>query len=313
MIYTLEYRSEFMKSETREEEFAYHEKERAPYFEGWYIKTVNEELSFAVILGISLTKEGRTAFIQTNSTLCPSTYTSYEEEDIEIRRDPFRIQIGRTVLEKHQLILNLDNGLRCHLYFDKLTELKGNNYMPTIMGPFSYWKHMECIHSITSLHHFVRGKLMFGDHIYELPNAIGYMEKDRGRSFPPSYLWYQSNHCGIQDTCFFMSIARIPVGIASFQGCICILWIDGKQYRFASYLGCRIVKRKEVYILKQYPYKLLVRFSAKDACLLKAPKLGDMNKEVMESLHGEAIVHLYKREKKLYQLHFEKGGYEQLE
>ena len=60
-----------------DDEFAYHTQESAPYFEGWYIKVVTDELSFAVIIGISMTKKGKTAFIQTNSTLCPSTYTSY--------------------------------------------------------------------------------------------------------------------------------------------------------------------------------------------------------------------------------------------
>ena len=296
-----------------DDEFAYHTQESAPYFEGWYIKVVTDELSFAVIIGISMTKKGKTAFIQTNSTLCPSTYTSYEEEDIQIQHDPFKLQIGRTILEQYQLNMNLENGLHCHLYFDKLTKLKGNDYMPTIMGPFSYLKHMECVHAIISLHHFVRGKIMFGSHVYELPNAIGYMEKDRGKSFPSSYLWYQSNHCGLSDTCFFLSIARIPLMVGSFQGNICVLMIEGKQYRFASYLGCRVSKRKDVYILKQYPYKLLVKITCVHAEKLKAPKMGDMRNEVLESLDGEAIVHLYRGNQKLYQLHFIKGGYELFE
>lgn len=299
-----------MKSETREEEFAYHAHQKAPYFEGWYIKTVGKEDSLALIIGISKTEKGSVAFIQTNSTFQPSTYETFQEAEVKVKQDPFLIQLGRNAFCKERLILHLACGLHCDLKFHDVQDIKRSAYMPTIMGPFAYYRRMECIHAIISLRHLVEGEVWCKDHKINFDQAIGYMEKDRGSSFPSSYVWYQSNHAKKIPADFFLSIAKIPIGPLSFTGCIAILKIKDQQYRFASYLGCHVSQHQQTYLLKQYPYKLLIRITSAHGQALKAPQMGKMDTVIYESLDAQAIVHLYHHKKRICSLHFDKGGYE---
>ncbi|MGN0978195.1 MAG: hypothetical protein ACI4PH_09090 [Faecousia sp.] len=57
-------------------------------------------------------------------------------------------------------------------------------------------------------------------------DAIGYMEGDRGYSFPRKYAWTQ---CSFPDGALMLSIADIPVGGFHFTGVIGIVLLQGKN------------------------------------------------------------------------------------
>lgn len=296
---------------TVQQEFAFHQQEE-PYFEGWYIKTVTANLTLAVIFGISKTKESTYGFIQTNDTLTGSYYETFELEELHLENQTEgTINFGKNQLTQQMLSLDLKNGCQCQLSFTNHVPLQSTWFQPTIMGPFSYMKQMECIHAIVSLHHQSTGTIQIQGVSYD-GEGIGYMEKDRGVSFPSQYRWFQSNHCEETQASMFLSIARIPFMKMKFTGCICILMIQGKQQRFATYLGCRTYPTSDVnkLILKQYPYKIIVEVQPEKAHSLYAPKLGELKFRIQESLTSKAIVSLYRYQKPIGVYHFTNGGYE---
>lgn len=306
-----------MKQE--QDEFDYHGTiKTAPYFEGWYFKVSTADFAFAIIIGIAKNKLEEHAFIQTIDTITRKTrYYRFAIEDVEIQTQPFFIRLKNNYFSKHHIIIDVED-LQADITMYACTDLQHTAYSPTIMGPFSYWKHMQCVHSIISLHHYVKGTIHVENEIKPI-NGIGYMEKDRGISFPREYVWAQSNSSNLKDCCFFFSIAHIPLGFTSFMGCICVLMIKQKQYRFASYYGVRIKDLtiqqyedyKEVKLkLQQYPYVLHITIRQYQAYPLLAPKDGVMEPKVFESLDSDIHLVMYKRGTKVHDMHFNQAGSE---
>lgn len=298
--------------ESLEQEFAIHlAEDKIPYFEGWYSKIVTKELSLAVIFGVSITETKKYAFIQTNDTLTGSYYEEFPWNQLSLQEHPFSVSMGDNMLSMQSMSLHLSNGMQCSVDFSAMTPIHRSSYQPTIMGPFAYLKNMECIHAVISLQHDVTGTLRLKDHSYII-DGLGYMEKDRGTSFPLNYTWFQSNHANKKMTAFFFSLAHIPMQKLHFQGCICILMVEGVQYRFATYLGAHIryVKDKEIYVITQLPYKVYIKMVPNQTYGLLAPKNGNMDTMIYESLNSEAIVHVLKHGKRIHTLAFKKGGYE---
>ena len=58
-----------------------------------------------------------------------------------------------------------------------------------IMGPFRYMPFMECRHSVFSMHHRVNGHLIINGTARYFQDGDGYIEGDRGQSFPKHYVW----------------------------------------------------------------------------------------------------------------------------
>lgn len=299
-----------MKS-TLEQEFALHMPAiNKPWFEGWYVRVYTKEISFAIIFGLQTSKKKKSAFIQFLDTHTgKSRYVEYPWRDVHIHQHPFQLRIRDNRLSMTSLSLRLPQ-LQADLFHSALTPLKSSAYAPTIMGPFSYVP-MECVHSIISLHHRVSGTLKLSDAVFHV-HGTGYMEKDRGTSFPSAYAWFQSNISEADQSCFFFSLAHIPFLKGSFQGCICVLMIRQHQLRFATYLGCRAIEDKQNHqiILKQYPLELQIRFSGDKGTTLASPKQGDMQGRIQETLRGEACVTLLCRGRSIRSWHFTQGGLE---
>lgn len=300
-------------------ELYYHGDEiKAPYFEGWYYKVTTDTFALALIVGISKNKLEEHVFIQTIDTITKkTTYHRFAMSEVQIEEDPFLIRIQENIFRKSRLQIQLPN-LQLDLSMSDFTELKKSMYAPTIMGPFSYYKAMQCVHSILSLQHTVKGMLTCLNQ--QLPiSGVGYMEKDRGVSFPKEYIWAQSNACDIEDCCFFLSIAHIPFLKTSFTGCICVLMIHRKQYHFATYYGVRIQQMKTDQVhdykkvsltLVQYPYRLNITIKQVHAYPLIAPADGIMEPKVFESLDSEIEVQLFHHQVEITSLQFIQAGCE---
>ena len=145
--------------------------------------------------------------------------------------------------------------------------------------------------------------------------GIVYQEKDWGRSFPKKYIWIQSNCCKEKQGVLFLSIALIPISSLSFTGIIMFLKIDGKEYRFASYYGAILTHKKRTsstyeFTIRQGIYRLEFEIEMGELYHLEAPKLGEMNREVKETLLGETKIKIYKCNKCIETLSFYRCGIE---
>lgn len=163
------------------------------------------------------------------------------------------IRIGRNVFCSRQIRIHLHTSLlqiEGHVRFGPLTPLRYD-----IMGPFRFVPGMECRHSVYSMTHTVRGRLTVNGTEYRFDDGLGYIEGDRGRSFPRRYLWTQ---CHFGSDALMLSAADIPVGPLQFTGIIGVVFLRGREYRLATYLGARITRlgdgAVEVQAGEIYPY-----------------------------------------------------------
>lgn len=250
------------------------------FFEGWYFKQQAKEQTLALIVAHHAAQgKPETASLQVLTA----------ESSLVLPLPPLRVgAAGCVVCEAGVfgpagLRLSVDcpaGSIRGTLFFSDLV-------MPRydIMGPFALVPGMECRHSLRSLRHRVDGTLVFNGKPYLFADAAGYAEGDRGTSFPSRYLWTQSLlGPGLQNS-VMLSVALVPFLGTQMLGTIAAVWVDGKEYRLATYLGARVVRAESGYAkIVQGSDSLEVRLLAGERRSLQAPVCGGMQRTVREGL-----------------------------
>lgn len=276
-------------------------KKKKDYFEGWYYKLLNLDgsVTLSLIPGVSKSVEDPHAFIQViNNHNHQTYYIRYPLSSFKFQSAPFMITIDQNSFTRNQIILSIKDvvDLEGVINLGEWTMIDESLYAPNIMGPFAYLPWMECYHGVMSLRHDLNGVLMLNDEVLSFDDGIGYLEKDYGSSFPSRYIWIHSNMPKIQNSLFF-SYAKIPFGLFQFNGLICILEIAGKQHRFATYNNSKVTHVKiedTVFIeIKKGSDVLRLTLSNHLSHPLVAPKKGDMNQIIYESLDGTVHASLY--------------------
>ena len=270
-----------------------------PFFEGWFFK-VEDTLGrhvLSLIPGISRhDREGPARpFVQGIIEDHPF-FIPFEPDMFSYRERPFGITIGpnRFSLTDMHLALS-DPAITGTLRFSGCTPLQTSLFSPGIMGPLSYLPFMECRHGLLCLHADVTGSFSLGGKDVSFSQGRAYMEKDWGHSFPPSYLWVQSNRFSQTGASFVCAVATIPYMGRHFTGIFAVLHTPDKQYRIATYSGGRLVDlqqtRRGVYLhMSSHRYRLSVTAEAAPGVMLKAPAKGDMSRTITESL--KAVIHV---------------------
>jgi tocopherol cyclase len=282
--------------------------QKSRYFEGWYFKNVSADGDhiWSVIPGISIVeKSNRHSFIQLiNGKTAETWYIEYPLEDFSYSKLDFEFSIGDNKFGYSGMNLDIDDPeitATGNISFSNLNKLKSTLLNPGIMGWYSFVPFMECYHGLVSADHDLNGSLAINNNTIDFSGGKGYSEKDWGRSMPSSWIWMQSNHFEIEGTSVMLSIARIPWMLSSFTGFLCVLLLDGKIYRFATYTGAKI-KRLRVsdesvtaeIADKQYTLTINARHSGRG--ILVAPLNGAMDRRIAESV--DAIIELRVTDKK---------------
>ena len=131
--------------------------------------------------------------------------------------------------------------------------------------------------------HDVYGEIILNGEKLSFNKGTGYIESDSGHSFPETYSWIHCND--FKENCSVMvSVAKIPFMGLRFWGCVCIVWLNGKEYRLATYKGAKMLRCDYGKIeLKQGKYHLTVMVNQQNARRLAAPKSGLMSRAIKES------------------------------
>lgn len=173
-----------------------------------------------------------------------------------------------------------------------LTYGEGLPLKSPIMGPFAPFS-MECNHWVESMSHSLSGGLWVEGDYWDFTGGRGYIEGDKGRSFPQKYMWLQCNDFG-NGAALMVAIARVPVWRWSFLGCICALCHQGREYRFATYRGVRIKQLSQQCIqLTQGALRLQLLLKPGQHHPLQAPVLGQMVGCIHESNNTAVHVRLW--------------------
>lgn len=267
---------------------------RGPYFEGWYLKYQTADgVAIALIPALHTDASGaRSASLQV-ITRGGAWQLNYPADAFHASRDAFSIRLGGNAFTKHGAVLDIH---QCGLDLSGAIE-HGPFTPPTsdIMGPFRFLPGMECVHGVLSMGHPLRGQLTLNGAPLRFGGGTGYIETDRGRSFPEAYLWTQCTWTDRGPVSLMLSIAAIPFLVSRITGCICAIHRNGREYRLATYRGARIEHWSgEGAALRQGPYRLQVDVLEAHGHPLRAPVLGSMTRTIHESLDACVRYRLWK-------------------
>lgn len=264
-------------------------------FKGWYFKHQKGADTVALIPGSA--KSG--AFIQ---VLSQAGSRQFDMPDLSVAHGVIRA--GNCLFSKQGCKLDLP-GIRGEITYGPLTPLHSD-----IMGPFQYLP-MQCRHGVISMAHTLQGSITMEDGLHSFDGGLGYIETDRGTSFPRYYQWLQCND--FPEPCSVMvSIAHIPFLGTSFTGCLCAIIYAGREYRLATYRGVRIHAAQTEYLcLSQGKFFLKIEITPSHGGYpLRSPVQGEMSGTVRESSNASIHVLLWEQKKPVLDLRSSHAMYE---
>ena len=274
-------------------------------FCGWYFRCQSKDRTVALIPAAHTVKGDRTGSLQI-ITEAGSLLVPFSREDVSVSPEHPRAVLGKSVFRENGIWLNAHTAqvsVSGELRFGPLSPIRYD-----IMGPFRYVPFMECRHSVASMRHTVNGNLCVNGTSYHFANAAGYLEGDRGRSFPRRYAWTQ---CFFEGGSLMLSIAEIPLGALRFQGIIGIVCVDGLEYRFATYLGAKAEKLSDGQIVvRQGRTVLSAALLEKRAHSLKAPACGAMSRNIRENVACRAAYRFSIGNRKILDLESSRAAFE---
>ena len=259
-----------------------------PYFEGWYFKHQNPQgQTLALIPAFHIDREGRrTASLQVISKN-QAWWLEYSETQLKVSRRPFQVQTEQSSFDEQGVDLHIqqDNLSLCgSLRYGPFTALRSD-----IMEPFRFFAGMQCAHGVISMGHSLSGTLELNGERLDFSDGIGYIETDRGHSFPSKYLWTQCLWDGPDQGSLMLAIATIPLPVGGFTGCICSILYGGWEYRLATYRGVQIEAwSSSGAVIRQGRYCLEAELLSERRQPLRAPVEGRMER----TIHELSLIHI---------------------
>ncbi len=273
------------------------------YFKGWYFKccTENQTIAFIPAYHCSGNKASASLQIITDaSTYCiPFRKIEYREHPLSIRLGNCRFSEQGVSVHLQDKDVTVDGFLR----FQPLTPIRYD-----IMGPFALVPFMQCRHSVYSMTHKMGGQITVGSQQFDFHNGVGYIEGDRGYSFPKRYIWTQ---CCFARGSLMLSVADIPLLGGHFTGIIGVVLLDGREYRIATYLGAHVKRIKEnTVVVRQGNYELVAKLLKKNSHPLFAPENGSMCRTIYESASCTAYYRFSHKHRVLCEFSSSKASFE---
>jgi hypothetical protein len=279
------------------------------YFKGWYFKVQSDKQAVAIIPAMHIDKSRKKSASIQIITESAAWALWFPYDQFICKGNQLQIKIGDNEFTQQGLKLHIETDTVSaygDLQFGPLTPLAYD-----IMGPFCYVPFMECRHSVFSMTHQVKGTLHINQKEYRFDESVGYIEGDRGRSFPSVYLWTQCNFFDETPNSIMLSVAKIPLGFLDFTGIIGVIFWHGKEYRIATYLGAKVVKiGKGEIVIKQGGLKLTAVLIEKQGSLLYAPVSGNMERLIHESLFCTAYYMLEEDDRKIFEFRSDRASFE---
>lgn len=252
-------------------------KKKKKSFDGYYFKHQKEGATVALIPGVSA--DGAFLQVITNDK---SYYFTFPSMMIEKNC----IQTEGCTFSRQGVRIHLPN-ISGRIDYGPLSPLKYD-----IMGVFRFLP-LECRHGIISMRHSLSGTITVDGRRFDFNGGAGYIEKDSGTSFPKRYIWLQCNDFD-DGSSIMAAIADIPFAGRTFQGCICAVLHNGREYRFATYRGVRIHYIGNRIILLQGRLCLKIEYETEGhGHPLSAPIMGRMDNTIYENNSVRATFSLY--------------------
>lgn len=273
------------------------------YFKGWYFKCCNGDKTVAFIVALHRNSGIESASLQ---VITDDNAYNIPFKKLEYTEKPLSVKIGDCSFSEKGIALNYHSSqctLEGNLNFESLTPIAYD-----IMGPFALVPFMQCRHGVYSMKHRIDGYITINGRQFDFNNGVGYIEGDRGYSFPKRYIWTQ---CSFENGSLMLSVADIPMLGFHFTGIIGVVMLNGREYRIATYLGARVKQIGENSVtVKQGGYELTAKILEKNAHPLFAPTNGNMSRTIHESASCKAQYHFSYKNTVLCDFVSEKASFE---
>jgi len=273
------------------------------YFCGWYYRCQSDSQTLAIIPSVHKTSGNSFCNLQiiTEAAAFQATFP-YSD----LNRNRCESFIGKNRFSHDGITLDIQTPelqASGDLRFGVFTPIKYD-----IMGPFRYIPFLQCRHGVFSMMHTVDGELMVNGKCYHFADSDGYLEGDRGRSFPREYAWTQ---CFFPEGSLMLSVADVPLGGTHITGIIGIILIDGKEYRLATYLGAKAVRIKNGEVMiRQGKFILTAKRLDSPGHPLQAPVCGVMSRIIYEHPSCKAYYRFEENGHTLLELNAQNAAFE---
>lgn len=246
------------------------------YFKGWYFKCCTQDKTIAFIPAYHQNEHNKTASLQ---IITDDSVFNIPFQSLQYQEKPLHVKMGDCIFSEKGIKLNVHTKEITAQGILKFRQLSPVQY--DIMGPFKFVPLMQCRHRIYSMKHQVTGQITLNGQQYIFKNGFGYIEGDCGTSFPKKYIWTQ---CCFQNDSLMLSVADIPMFGFHFTGIIGVIFLNGKEYCIATYLGAKVKHiDKNTVTITQGAFCLTARILEKNAYPLYAPNNGKMCRIIHES------------------------------
>lgn len=273
------------------------------YFKGWYFKCCTDDKTVAFIPAYHRTNNTEAASLQ---IITDNAVYNIPFNALQYREKPLSATLGNCIFSEKGIILSLRNKapkLEGSLRFHSLAPIRYD-----IMGPFALVPFMQCRHSVYSMLHRIDGQITVDNQQFVFENGVGYIEGDRGYSFPKQYIWTQ---CCFENGSLMLAVADIPFCGFHFTGIIGVVLLDGKEYRIATYLGASVNRIGENTVtVKQGNFELVAELLKRNAQPLFAPANGSMSRTIHESASCKAYYRFSHNGKTLCEFFSDRAGFE---
>lgn len=273
------------------------------YFKGWYFKCSTKDKTIAFIPAYHYSNDKKSTSLQ---IITDDKALNIPFNTLDCQEKPLYVKIGNCVFSDKGITLNFQSGnltLAGTLNFEQISPIRYD-----IMGPFKFVPFMQCRHSVYSMFHRINGQITVNNQRFEFKDGIGYIEGDRGRSFPKKYIWTQ---CSFKSNSLMLSVADIPFLGIDFTGIIGVLLLNGKEYRIATYLGAKIKQiGKNTVTVKQGTFEFTAKLIKNNAHPLSAPTNGNMSRTIHESASCKAYYRFSHNNKILFEFATDKASFE---
>ncbi|MEG0779722.1 MAG: hypothetical protein RRY95_00085 [Oscillospiraceae bacterium] len=277
------------------------------YFEGWYWRQQSAAHTIALIPAHHRSADGtRRASLQL-LTEDAAYQLDFPAAAFSVERTPFRVTLGDSAFTLSGC--HIDCVAEGVSFFGDLRYTARVTPPGDIMGPFRFVPGMQCRHSLLSLRHRVDGTLSIDGVPWVFDGGTGYIEGDRGRSFPKRYLWTQ---CTWAEGSLLLSIADIPFCGGQFVGCIGAILYRGKTIRLGTYFGGRpLAVGQQGATVRQGGLTLSATLLTACPQPLRAPEVGSMqHRTIYESAACTVRYRLERRGEVLFDFVSTGAGFE---
>lgn len=279
------------------------------YFKGWYFKAENSIKTVAFIPAMHIDERRRKSASLQIITQDDARCLWFPYEQFACHGNSPEVTIGKNTFSERGLTLHIDTeqlSAAGELHFGPPSPIRCD-----IMGPFRYVPFMQCRHSVFSMTHRVDGCVVINGKTYAFDRGVGYMEGDRGTSFPRVYAWTQCNFFDQSPGSLMLSAAEIPFGGFHFTGIIGVILWRGREIRIATYLGAKAARIQDGELcIRQGKLRFTAKRMSQESRALYAPVGGNMERMIHESLSCAAYYCLEENGQKLFEFQTDRAAFE---